>query len=98
MALLTALLTAAAGTALLWRMGAFDRPPPAESSTANYIIAAPSAPAAQEVEGASGELLDLPLDEEDESETDGPPDRSPSIAPAPPVVAAAAPVNTVAIM
>lgn len=95
-ALLTALLTAAAGTALLWRMGAFDRPPPAESSTANYVIASPPTPAAQDVDGASGELLDLPLDEEDEPETDGPPDRSPSLAPAPPVVATAAPVNTVA--
>lgn len=95
-ALLTALLTAAAGTALLWRMGAFDQPPPAERSTANYIIASPPAPAAQDVEGASGELLDLPLDEGDQSETDGPPDRSPSTAPAPPVVVTAAPVNTVA--
>ncbi len=95
-ALLTALLTAAAGTALLWRIGAFDRPPPAERSTANYIIASPPAPAAQDSDGAaSGELLDLPLDEEDQSETDGPPDRSPSTAPTPPIVAAA-PVNTVA--
>lgn len=93
-ALLSALLTAAAGAALLWGTGAFDRPPPPESPAPNYVMA--DSGTAPDADGsASGELLDLPLDGDDEAETDGPPDRSPLPA-SPPVVTTAARVNTVA--
>ena len=93
-AVLSALLTAAAGAALLWGTGAFDRPPPAESPAPNYVMA--DSGTAPNADGpASGELLDLPLEGDDEAETDGPPDRSPLPA-SPPVVTTAARVNTVA--
>ena len=93
--LLTALLTAVAGGLLLWGAGVFDPPPPAavsETASANYtLVQSPAQPAIGDAAPAAGGLADLPLDEEDRYETDGPP--------AAPISAATTttnPVNTVA--
>ena len=93
-AALTALLTAAAGGLLLWGAGVFDPPPPAavsEAASANYtLVQSPARPAIGDAAPAAGGLADLPLDDEDRYETDGPP--------AAPITAATTtnPVNTVA--